>query len=194
MSIYPTQVRDRSAAPAHAGRCTGENASGRDANFACGSFVAFSLTIDDHTKLIADAAFRSNGCGYMISAADLLCERVRGKHLSDLHGLEERELSSTVEDELGPFPENRVQCVMCCIGALHLSFADHRARMIEEYKGETALICTCFGVSEDTIERHIQNSSAATIADISHLTNAGTGCGSCRMLIQELLDNSTKLK
>ncbi len=176
-------------APANAGRCPGENASGRDANFVCGSFVAFSLTIDDDTKLVADAAFRSNGCGYMISAADVLCARIRGKHLSDLHGLEGSELSSAVEDELGPFPDSRVSCSRCCIDALRLSFADHRDRLISEFGGETALICTCFGVTEETIEQHIENSSVQTVADIASLTNAGTGCGSCRMLIQELLDN-----
>jgi NifU-like protein len=72
--------------------------------------------------------------------------------------------------------------------ALRAAFSDHRARLIGEFTGERALVCTCFGVTEETIERYIAGGAAESVDDVSKATRAGGGCGSCRMLIQEMLD------
>jgi NAD(P)H-nitrite reductase large subunit len=50
------------------------------------------------------------------------------------------------------------------------------------------LICTCFGISEDTIQSVISETGAETVEAVGDACNAGTGCGSCRFLIQELID------
>jgi NifU-like protein len=124
----------------------------------------------------------------MIAAADFLCETVSERHLSELQGLDDDVLQNAIAAELGSHDENRRHCIDTCISALHAAFADHRERLIDEFSGEKAIICTCFGVSEETIEHHIASGSLTTVAEVTELSNAGSGCGSCRMLIQEMLD------
>jgi NifU-like protein len=57
----------------------------------------------------------------------------------------------------------------------------------DDWAGDEALICTCFFVSERTIEREIQIHGLATVAEVTRACNAGGGCGSCHQLIQEIL-------
>ena len=57
----------------------------------------------------------------------------------------------------------------------------------DDWAGDEALICTCFFVSERTIEREIQTRGLTTVAEVTGACNAGGGCGSCHQLIQEIL-------
>ena len=57
----------------------------------------------------------------------------------------------------------------------------------DDWAGDEALICTCFFVSERTIEREIQTRGLTTVAEVTRACNAGAGCGSCHQLIQEIL-------
>ena len=190
MSFYPPQVQKRFDATRNAGLDDCANAVGRSASFQCGSFVSFTLRINPDTKSVTAIGFQSNGCGYMIAAVDLLAETVRDRQLSELHGLNNDDLNSKIDKEIGLFPRDRRQCGNACIEALQAAFADFRFKQIEEFRGEKALICTCFGVSEETIEMHIREGSVETVDEITQICNAGGGCGSCRMLIQEMIDSS----
>ncbi len=189
VSFYPKKVNERLQSHRNASAVTGENASGKDASFVCGSYVRFSLRIDPDSKSVLDIRFQTNGCGFMFASADCLAETVKGKQLSDLHGSDDNELRNFVFETLGDFDENRLQCLDSCVRALHYAFADYRARQIEEFQGEKALICSCFGVTEETIESCIYAGSIKTVGEVTMLCNAGGGCGSCRMLIQEMLDS-----
>jgi NifU-like protein len=188
VSVYPPAINKRIANLDHVGDVSDANASGKDVAFTCGVFVEFSLMIDDVSRVVAEARFRSNGCGYMIAAADVLCETIKGRLLADLHGLDDGDLRKEVERHTAISNEDRAHCVNTCISALHLAFADHRTRLIEEFRGEKALICTCFGVTEETIEESITNGALEAVEDVIDACKAGGGCGSCRMLIQEMLD------
>ncbi|RMG02109.1 MAG: (2Fe-2S)-binding protein [Acidobacteria bacterium] len=74
--------------------------------------------------------------------------------------------------------------------ALKSAFAELRRKQIQEFSGEKALICTCFGVSEETIESVVKEMAAETIEQVIEACRAGSGCGSCRPLIQEIIDQS----
>lgn len=188
--VYPEKIRKKIAKPQHQRSLAAANAAATAANFSCGSFVRFSLLIDEEGRFVADVSFLSNGCGFMIAAANVLAESVTGKSLSDLHGLTDADLNTHIQTSLDEFPRERRECSNTCIEALRAAFADHRDRLVEEFRGEKALICTCFGVSEEAIEALIAKGLATTIEDIGLKCNAGSGCGSCRMLIQEMLDAS----
>lgn len=159
-------------------------------NFGCGSFLRFSLTVDIDTREVADVSFSSNGCGFMLAAADVLAVYVKGKRLTALQGLADIDLIRHIFEHLDRFPVGRRECLAVTIEALHAAFADQRSRRCEEFQGEKALICTCFGVSEETIEDLIAEDSLKTVEEVTATCNAGGGCGSCRMLIQEMLDDS----
>ncbi|HMS42937.1 MAG TPA: iron-sulfur cluster assembly scaffold protein [Pyrinomonadaceae bacterium] len=182
MSFYPEKINKYFRHPKYIGKAKKTNAVGTGASFVCGSFVRFYLEIVD--KEIKDAKFKSNGCGFTIAAADVLAEKIIGKNLTKLHGLNDLD----IEAELEKFPAHRKHCLKICIDALAQAFADFRALQIEEFAGEKTLICTCFGVSEERIEKVIIENEVKTVEEIGEICNAGTGCGSCQVLIQEMLD------
>jgi len=193
MSFYPAPIQQRLNQPQNSGQVDSSSACGRSASFLCGCSVGFSVRLAGDGKTIEAAAFRSNGCGYMIAAANVLAETISGKQLSELHSLDQDELFEIIENELIPFPTERRQCADVCIEALRATFADLRNKRRQEFAGEKALVCTCFGVLEETIAAHISDMSLTTTEEVTAICHAGGGCGSCRMLIQEMLDQRDQL-
>lgn len=124
----------------------------------------------------------------MTAAADVLSDYLRSTPLSSLHGLESENLISAVSEKLDVVPSYRWHCVEACVEAIHAAFADFRQRQVEEFRGEKALICTCFGVTEEVIEAYVEQNRPETVAEVTNVCRAGGGCGSCRMLIQEIID------
>ena len=188
MSFYPPKINELFSAPQRAGKAAKPNAVGTGVGLICGSFVRLSLEIDAPTKEIRDARYQTNGCGFAIAAAEVLTKKIVGQKLTGLHGLNDAEVFGEIESALGEFPDARAHCAGICFDALEAAFTDFRALQIEEFAGEKALICTCFGVSEETIQTLISENDAESVEDVGALCHAGTGCGSCRFLIQELID------
>ena len=188
MDFYPDKITEFFNAPRRAGKPARTNAVGTGASFTCGSFARFYLEIDSSTKEIREARYQTNGCGFAIAAAEVLTGKIVGRKLTELHGLDHTEFFGEIESELGRFDAARTHCAELCFDALQAAFGDFRALQIEEFAGEKALICTCFGVSEETIQTLISENRAETVEEIGALCHAGNGCGSCRFLIQELLD------
>jgi NifU-like protein len=186
--FYPDKISELFSAPKRAGKAAKTNAVGTGVGFVCGSFVRVFLEIDLQTKKIREARYKTNGCGFTIAAAEVLTEKIVGRKLTELHGLDHAEFLGEIESELGEFPANRKHCAEICFDALQAALTDFRALSIEEFAGEKPLICTCFGISEDTIQSVIGETPAETVEDVGDACNAGTGCGSCRFLIQGLID------
>lgn len=189
MTFYPPEIAKRLGSLKHTVGHSPANAVGTGVGFTCGSFVRFYLLIDTSSGKIENAAFKTNGCGFATAAAELLAGGVTDRDLTDLHGLDGDEFAEMAAMELGEYPAGRAHCAGIALDALRAALADFRSLRLEEFRGERALICTCFGISEDTIERVIEESSAESVEEVSRLTRAGSGCGSCRMLVQEMLDN-----
>jgi NifU-like protein len=187
VTFYPNKISERFQCPAHAGRARPASAVGTNAAFVCGSALRFTLRIEEQE--IAEAKFQTNGCGFLVAAADALAEIIKGKTLAELHGLEGVE--KEIEAEIGIFPTPRRHCLRLAVETLQAAFNDFRAQQLEEWTGEKALICTCFGVSEETIEKVIEENHCATVGEVSRLCNAGAGCGSCQPLIQEIIDSKS---
>ena len=91
----------------------------------------------------------------------------------------------TLSQQIGA--EN-VQCVELAYNALVEAIREYSNAAREDWAGDEALICTCFFVSERTIECEIQTRGLTTVAEVTRDCNAGGGCGSCHQLIQEILD------
>jgi len=58
------------------------------------------------------------------------------------------------------------------------------------FRGEMAVVCTCFGGSETTVADLIESNNTSDIAEISAACDWGITCGSCRMLIRELIHST----
>ena len=193
-TVYPKNIAERSRKSRHTKRVDNADAAGVAVALKCGTNIKLYLSIDDSTRKIRDIAFRSNGCGYMLAAADAIAEYLSEKNLIELHGLKPDELNREIKLVLGQWPSDREHCISTVVDAIRNTFAEYRRSQIEEFTGERALICTCFGISEAKIEHAIKHDSAHTVQDVGRLTNAGTGCGSCQMLIREIIDSAAQSK
>lgn len=189
VAIYPKAIDERLRLLVNVGSDPAAT-PGTSASFVCGSFVELSVKIDVESGSIDSSKFRTNGCGFMIAAADALCDWLNGKTLAALHGLSDLEMTAEISNELGAFPAGRAQCAGVVFDALRNAMSLHRERRIEEFQGEKALICTCFGVAEETIIAAIAENGFTEVEQVSEAYRAGSGCGSCRFLIQELIDIS----
>ncbi len=183
---YPEKIAERLNGIRRGGEPEAANVSAGAANFDCGSAVRVFLRISPE-NVIEDAGFRSNGCGFSIAAADVLAEYLAGKELKHLHGFGSEEIAGRIIEAVGEFPEERSGCFAMAVEAFAAALAEHRSRLIEEFTGEKALICTCFGVSEERIAAVVKELSEPTLESVGDACNAGRGCGSCRMMIDEII-------
>lgn len=187
--MYPSTITERLLQPSNCGTVESANAVGTDASFECGSFVRIRLRIEPGSKRICDAGFGSNGCGFMTASADAICDGLKGRELTSLNAADEAEMLSMTELAIGPLPKERYQCASVAVRALRDALGDFRSWMLEEFRGEQPLICTCFGVAERTIEDLIAAGVVHSVDEVTEKCRAGGGCGSCRMLIQEMIDD-----
>lgn len=189
MDFYPLEISKKFHQPKNAGRISSANAVGNRATFVCGAVLRFTLLIDKNSKTITAAKFQTDGCGYLIAAAETLTEQIIGRKLAELHGLDENFTARQIEDALGDFPPERKHCLHLAMETLQAAFNDFRAAQLNEWTGEKALVCTCFGISEETIENLVTANSLQTVEEVTEKCNAGGGCGSCQPLIQEIIDS-----
>jgi NifU-like protein len=186
VSIYPKHIYQISRTAEFSGRCSDENAVGKAVSFICGSFVRFGLCVDGSEKRIEHVRYSTNGCGFAIAAAETIARKLRRLNLADLHGT--KDITRLIDTSVGVFPKWREQCLETVIEAFRSALANYRLRLVEEFVGEKALICTCFAIPEETIVNLIAKHQIADLSELSMFSNAGSGCGSCQMLIRELID------
>jgi NifU-like protein involved in Fe-S cluster formation/bacterioferritin-associated ferredoxin len=185
MSELPAQVICLAQRPKYIGSCEDKSCAGISASFVCGTGIRFSLRIGSDTRSIEDVRYKTNGCAFLIASAESISREIVGRRLTELHGTDS--LAKKISKALGDPTPGRQHCSDIALEAFRSALADHRNRTIEEFRGEKALICTCFGVAEETIISVIE-AGANDVSRVSAACNAGSGCGSCQMLIRELID------
>lgn len=131
---------------------------------------------------LSQARFRAAGCDVLVASASLLTERVAGKTTADA-----AVIGQEPETLAGVIP-NHEHCPGLACDALLAAIREYSNAARDDWAGDEALICTCFFVSEHTIEREIQTRGLTTVAEVTAVCNAGAGCGSCHQLIQDILD------
>ena len=190
MAVYPDAISELLERSEYSGGVVGDAAIGRAVNFDCGGFVEVFLDVSEHAGSVSAARFRSNGCGFMVAAAEVVCSELSGAKLVGLHGLEG--IGDKLAEKFDTLPESKGGCFDAVIDALKGAFREHRNQIVAEFAGEKALVCTCFGISEETILKFIIAEQPTTVQEVSDFCRAGSGCGSCRMIIQEMLDTAER--
>lgn len=192
MSYYPARVRDYFLHPRNTGEVAAAHgaALGDTGSLVCGAALRLSLEIDAASQNIRDAKFKAAGCGYLIAAASVLTEMLKGVSLYEAVSLsEDGSLSRAIAERLAPLPTERAHCIALCSEALTAALDHYHRRARVEWTGEEALICTCFCVSETAIEQAIDGRRLRTVEEVTKACNAGGGCHSCHPLIEDILDD-----
>ena len=163
---------------------------GRAASLVCGAHVRFSLQVDDE-HVVSQAKFKAAGCSVLVAASSLLTEKVVNVPTADAAIIGQN--ASLLGESFANLEPEREHCPQVACDALLAAIREYSDAARGEWIGDEALICTCFFVSERTIEHEITTRGLRTVAEVTHACNAGGGCGSCHQLIQEILETPNDL-
>jgi len=174
--------------PQNVGAIERPDGSGKAASFTCGGLVRIALRVGADRK-IHDAKFKAIGCHVLVASASLLTQEIRGKTTAEAAQMAQyrRSYSGFALNAYQP-SARPAECRALCYDALLSAISEYSDSIREDWVGDDALICTCFGVTEREIEQQISCQSLKTIDDVTRSSNAGAGCGSCSSLIQDILD------
>lgn len=154
---------------------------GRAASLTCGAHVRFSIQVDEE-QVVSQAKFKAVGCNVLVASASLLTDQVIGATTA------QAATADLGKELVGLEPQN-AHCPQLACDALLAAIREYSDAARGEWIGDEALICTCFFVSERTIENEIAAHGLTSVAEVTRVCNAGGGCGSCHQLIQEILDS-----
>ena len=182
----PHLVSQHFFAPANVGDVENADGSGTAGSVCCGAVLRVSLKVDD-TQRISAAKFRVAGCSFLVATCSILSAAVAGETTGDAAAL-----CQTPEALITKFdcewPADKADCVALACRGFVSAIRNYSDRARDQWSGAEALICTCFGVSEQTIERAIHEGGLRTITEVTRVSNAGAGCRSCYPLIEDILD------
>ena len=190
MSVLPEVATDHFFNPRNVGDADEPSFVGRAASLLCGAHVRFSIQVDEN-HVVSQAKFKAVGCSVLVASLSLLTESVLNVPTVDaaITGQNPEALKSVIANA----ESEREHCLQLACDALLAAIREYSDAARDEWSGDEALICTCFFVSERTIEREIVARGLTSVAEVTRACNAGGGCGSCHQLIQEILETQHDL-
>ena len=180
---YSDKVKDHFFNPKNAGVLDDANAVGEVGALSSVDALKLMLKIDPLTEVILDARFQTFGCGSAIASSSALTELVIGKTLGEAAMLSSRDIA----DFLGGLPPEKMHCSVMCQGALQAAIANYRGEAWGGAYEESALICKCSGIDENTLKRAIKINKLTTLPQVMTYTKAGAGCFTCFDRLEEVL-------
>jgi NifU-like protein len=154
-------------------------------SFVCGASARVSLQVDE-LQNITEARFRAIGCEFLIASLSILTERVVDKSTAEAAAIGNTRTALLNELNAG---ENHTHCIDLACDVLLQAIREYSNATRDEWIGDEALICTCFFISERTIESEIKKRGLTSVREVTKACNAGGGCGSCQPLIVEILES-----
>ena len=181
---YSDKVKDHFLHPRNARVIEDANGVGDVGSIICGDALRLMLKIDPTTEVIEDAAFQTYGCGSAIASSSALTEMLKGKTLKEAEKITNQE----IVDYLGGLPPEKMHCSVMGREALDAAIANYHGQSYEHSHDDGELICHCFGVGINKIKKAVWENHLTTVEEVTNYTKAGGGCGSCKMRIEEIID------
>ena len=185
---YSEKVVDHFLNPRNVGEIEDADGVGEVGSLACGDALKLTFKLGADGR-VADAKFKTFGCASAISSSSALTEMIKGLTIEEAEAVTNRDIA----DYLGGLPEQKMHCSVMGREALELAIANHRGLsdgLKRELEGE--VVCHCFGVTRNDLERVIRENGLKRIEDVTHYIKAGGGCESCHDDIQAVIDEVAK--
>jgi NifU-like protein len=178
---YTDKVKDHFFNPRNVGEVENPDGIGEVGSLACGDALRLTFKLGKDGK-IADAKFKTFGCGSAIASASALTEIIKGKTIEEVKKITNRDIA----DFLGGLPEEKMHCSVMGREALDAAIMYYKGETGKNEEGE--IICSCFGVTDKSIERAIKDNGLTNVEQVTYYTKAGGGCGNCVGKIQDIIN------
>lgn len=127
---YNATVTDHFQNPRNSGDMDDPSCVGTAQNSSCGDLLKLSLKIEDGR--IAEARFKTYGCGAAIAASSVLTELLIDRTVAEAAAL----TNSEVVEALGGLPEHKIDCSVLAEDATAAALADWDKRRGEGTAGD----------------------------------------------------------
>ena len=182
---YTDKVMDQFHHPRNVGKLDNPDGVGEVGSLACGDALTLMLRLDKDGK-IEDVKFQTFGCASAIASSSVLTEMIKGMTLEEAAKVSNKD----IVERLGGLPSQKMHCSVMGQEALEAAIQDYYKRKggkaPEIKKGN--IVCTCFGVTDEEIQKVVHENDLTTVDDVTDYCKAGGGCGGCKERIAELIE------
>jgi NifU-like protein len=187
---YTDKVMDHFRNPRNVGTIENPDGLGEVGSMACGDALKLTFKLGPDRR-IADAKFQTFGCASAIASSSALTEMIKGMTLEEA----EKVTNQDIADFLGGLPEQKMHCSVLGREALEVAIANyHNGGKTPKKMLEGKVVCHCFGVTEQEIERVVRDNHLVTAEQVTHYCKAGGGCGNCIPDIEAIITRITEEK
>ena len=180
---YTDKVLDHFKNPRNVGVIENADGVGQVGSLACGDALKLTFKLDAQGR-IADARFQTFGCASAIASSSALTELIKGLTLEEAERVTNKEIAAY----LGGLPEQKMHCSVMGREALQVAIENYRTGQSSRKILEGKVICNCFGVTQEEIERVIRENDLRTAEQVTNYCKAGGGCGSCIPDIEKIIE------
>ena len=121
-SLYSEKVMEHFKNPRNVGEIENPDGIGHVGNAVCGDIMELYIKVNDNT--IADAKFKTFGCGAAIATSSMVTEMVKGKSIEEALKISNR----AVAEALDGLPPIKMHCSVLAEEALKAAIDDYRAK------------------------------------------------------------------
>jgi NifU-like protein len=179
---YTDKVKEHFFNPHNVGEIENPDGVGEVGSLACGDALRLTFKLDKNGK-IADAKFKTFGCASAIATSSVLTDMIKGLTLEEAAKITNRDIANY----LGGLPEQKMHCSVMGREALEAAIENYRTGGKKRHELEGKVVCTCFGVTENEIERVIRDNDLTTVEQVTNYCKAGGGCGGCQGEIEKII-------
>jgi NifU-like protein len=180
---YTDKVKDHFFNPRNVGEIEDADGVGEVGSLACGDALKLTFKLDKNGR-IADAKFKTFGCASAIATSSVLTEIIKGKTLDEAAKVTNKDIA----DYLGGLPEQKMHCSVMGREALEAAIENYKTGGKKKHELQGNIVCTCFGVTDQEIERVIRENNLKTVEEVTNYCKAGGGCGGCKGEIEKIIE------
>ncbi len=180
---YTDKVKDHFRNPRNVGVIENPDGVGEVGSLACGDALKLTFKLDEKKERIIDVKFQTFGCASAIASSSALTEIVKGMTLEEASKVTNQDIA----EYLGGLPEQKMHCSVMGREALEMAIENYRTGKTAKKELEGRVVCTCFGVTENEIERVVRENHLTTVDDVTNYCKAGGGCGGCKGEIAKII-------
>ena len=123
MAKYPKFLMEHFQNPRNVGEISNPDGVGTVGNASCGDIMQMFIRVNGNR--IAEATFKTFGCGAAIATSSILTERIKGATLDEAQKISEE----TAKEILSELPKEKHPCFTLAADALKLAIEECRCKL-----------------------------------------------------------------